>query len=128
MTDFIDRHKDVVMTANIHPLAYVDPRAEVADDVTVGPFCVVGPHVKIGEGCILDNNVTITGHTTLGARNRLYPFVALGCEPQDLGYTGATTYVEIGDDNIFREGVTVHRGAEKEDFVTRIDHRNVFMA
>lgn len=116
------------MTANIHPLASVDRRAELADDVVVGPFCVIGPDVKLGPGCVLDNHVTITGHTTLGARNRMYPYVALGCEPQDLGYTGATTYLQIGDDNTFREGVTIHRGAEKEDFLTRIDDRNTFMA
>lgn len=116
------------MTANIHPLACVDPRAELADDVQVGPFCLIGPHVKLGPGCVLDSNVTITGHTTMGARNRMFPYVAIGCEPQDLGYTGAPTFVEIGDDNTFREGVTVHRGAEKEDLITRIDNRNMFMS
>lgn len=116
------------MTAKIHPLACVDPRAELADDVEVGPFCVIGPDVKIGPGCVLDNHVTITGHTTLGSRNRMYPYVALGCEPQDLGYSGAATYLQIGDDNTFREGTTVHRGAEKEDLITRIGNRNMFMS
>lgn len=116
------------MAAKIHPLAFVDPRAELADGVEVGPFCTIGPHVKLGADCVLDNNVTITGHTTIGCRNRMFPFVAIGCEPQDLGYSGVPSFVEIGDDNTFREGVTVHRGAEKEDLITRIDNRNTFMS
>ena len=116
------------MTAQIHPLAFVDPRAQLADDVQIGPFCLVGPDVTIGPGCILDNHVTLTGHTKLGSHNRMFPYVAIGCEPQDVGYSGAPTRVEIGDQNVFREGVTVHRGAEKEDHVTRIDNRNMFMS
>jgi len=116
------------MTAQIHPLASVDPRAVIADDVQIGPFCVIGPDVQIGPGCVLDNHVTVTGHSTLGSYNRMFPYVAIGCEPQDVGYSGAPTRVEIGDRNVFREGVTIHRGAEKEDHVTRIDHRNTFMS
>jgi UDP-N-acetylglucosamine acyltransferase len=116
------------MTAKIHPLACVDIQAELADDVEVGPFCVIGPHVKISAGCVLQNHVTIVGHTTIGFNNRFFPYSAIGCEPQDLGYTGAPTRVEIGDNNIFREGVTVHRGAEKEDWVTRIGNRNMFFS
>jgi UDP-N-acetylglucosamine acyltransferase len=108
------------MSPEISPLAVVHPRAELAPNVVVGPFCVVGPDVVIGPGCQLDSHVTIVGHTTIGANNRFGPHSVIGTEPQDLGYKDAPTQVEIGDGNFFREGVTVHRGAEKEDGVTRI--------
>lgn len=116
------------MAQNISPLAHIDPAAIIADDVRIGPFCLIGPDVEIGSGCILDSHVTVIGHTTIGVRNRFHANCVIGDEPQDLGYSGAPTYVEIGDDNVFREGVTVHRGAEKEDFVTRIGNRNYLMA
>lgn len=114
--------------ARISPLSHVDLRAELADDVEVGPFCLVGPHVRLDAGCKLDSHVVITGHTTIGKHNRFFPNAVIGCEPQDYSYSGAPTRVEIGDDNIFREGVTVHRGAEKEDHVTRIGNHNFLMS
>jgi UDP-N-acetylglucosamine acyltransferase len=109
-------------------LAVVDPRAEIAAGVEIGPFCVIGPDVRIGSDCRLDSHVVLVGNTTIGAGNRFFPNAVIGAEPQDYSYNGAPTRVEIGDGNIFREGVTVHRGAEKEDGVTRIGHRNMFMA
>lgn len=115
------------MSTNISNLAIVDPKAEIGDDVTIGPFCQVGPNVKIGNGSVLDSHVTISGHTTIGERNRFFPTSVIGTEPQDLGYSGAPTRLEIGDDNFFREGCTVHRGAEKEDHCTRIGDRNSFL-
>jgi UDP-N-acetylglucosamine acyltransferase len=121
--------KDVdTMSEAISPLAVVSPSARIADDVQIGPFCHVGPEVTIGAGCCLDSHVTITGKTTIGERNRFFPNAVIGCEPQDLGYRGNNTSVVIGDENIFREGVTVHRGADKEDGVTRIGNRNYLMA
>lgn len=116
------------MPTKISPLAYVNPGAELGEDVEIGPFCVIGPHVRIGEGTRLDSHVTIVGHTTIGRRNRFFPGAVIGGEPQDLGYRDAITYVEIGDDNCFREGVTVNRGAEKEDHTTRIGNHNLLMA
>ena len=116
------------MTRDISPLAHVDPRARLDDDVTIGPFCLVGPQVSLGAGCRLDSHVTIIGHTTVGRRNRFWPGAVIGAEPQDYSYSDTDTRVEIGDDNLFREGVTVNRGAEKEDGVTRIGNRNFFMA
>lgn len=116
------------MPRNISGLAHVDDRAVLGDNVEIGPFCVVGPHVTLGDGCRLDSHVSIVGHTTIGARNRFFPGAAIGGEPQDIGYAGSPTRVEIGDDNIFREGVTVNRGADKEDGVTRIGSRNFLMA
>ena len=116
------------MGTSISPLADVDARAELGTNVTVGPFCRVGPHVKLGDGCTLDSHVAIVGHTTIGSGNRFWPQAVIGAEPQDLSFVESNTRTEIGDDNIFREGVTVHRGADKEDGVTRIGHGNMLMA
>src|SRR2546421_1348795 len=111
----------------ISPQAVVDEKAEIADDVEIGPFCVVGPHVKIGAGCKLLNNVTILGHTTIGQRNVFFPNAVIGASPQDLKYRGGDTRLVIGDDNAFREAVTVHVGTEKGGGVTRIGNSNLLM-
>jgi UDP-N-acetylglucosamine acyltransferase len=116
------------MNIYVSPLAQVDPRAELGRDVSIGPFCVVGPDVRLGDGCRLDSHVVIAGHTEIGSNNRFFPNSVIGAEPQDYSYSGSPTRVVIGDDNTFREGVTVNRGAEKEDHVTRIGHRNLLMA
>jgi UDP-N-acetylglucosamine acyltransferase len=116
------------MPTRISHLAQVDPRAELGNDVEIGPFCVIGPAVTIGAETRLDSHVTITGQTTVGCRNRFFPNSVIGGEPQDFSYRDADTYLEIGDDNVFREGVTVSRGAEKEDHTTRIGNRNLLMA
>lgn len=116
------------MANRIHSLACVDPHAELGDNIEIGPFCVIGPDAKIGSGCRLANNVTILGHTTIGERNRFFSNCVIGGEPQDHSYRESPTWVEIGDDNIFREGVTVNRGAEKEDHGTRIGNHNMLMS
>jgi UDP-N-acetylglucosamine acyltransferase len=116
MAVFIDDH------------ACVDPRAQIAEDVVIGPFSVVGPHARIGRGTRLMNNVTLMGHVELGAGNILYPNVVLGAEPQDMSYKGSATRVTIGDGNTFREGVTVNRASEKESGVTRIGSNCYLMA
>lgn len=115
------------MATSISNLSHVDPQAEIGEDVTIGPFCFVGPDVKIGNETVLDSHVSITGHTTIGERNRFFPTSVIGSEPQDAGYHGAPTRLIIGDDNLFREGCTIHRGAEKEDHCTRIGNRNTFL-
>jgi UDP-N-acetylglucosamine acyltransferase len=116
------------MTSRISPLAHVDSRAQIGNDVEIGPFCVVGPNVVIGDGCVLKSNVVIDGHTIIGERNQFFPGAVIGAEPQDFCYQGGPTRVEIGDDNLFREGVSVNRGADKEDGVTRIGNGNFLMA
>lgn len=115
------------MPTNISNLSYVDPKAEIGDDVTVGPFCYIGPHVTIGNGTVLKSHVSITGHTTIGERNVFFPSAVIGAEPQDAGYKDAPTTLLVGDDNLFREGCTIHRGAEKEDHCTRVGNRNTFL-
>lgn len=90
--------------------AIIDPKAQLADDVQVGHFCVIGPHVKIGPGCVLHNNVTIVGHTTIGSNNAFFQNTVIGAVPQDLKYKGEDSEVIIGDGNAFRENVTIHLG------------------
>ena len=116
------------MAVFIAPGAVVDPRAELDDEVYVGPFCVVGPKVRIGAGTRLENGVTLMGRVTLGRDNRLFPGVVIGGDPQDLSYRGADTQVTIGDGNTLRECVTVNRASEKEDGVTSLGDNNYLMA
>lgn len=117
------------MSNLVSKLADVHPKAEIGDGVTIGPFCVVGQHAVIGDGCELQSHVVVTGRTTIGENNIFHPQSVIGGTPQDKSWNNdAQTYVEIGDDNEFREGVTIHRGAEKEDGVTRVGNRNLLMA
>ena len=106
----------------------IDPRAEIDSDVEIGPFCVVGPHVRIGRGTRLENHVTLMGHVALGEHNHVFPGAVIGGYPQDLSYRGSDTRVLIGNHNIIRECVTINRGTEKEDGVTRIGDHNYLMA
>ncbi|HEX6962589.1 MAG TPA: acyl-ACP--UDP-N-acetylglucosamine O-acyltransferase [Lacipirellula sp.] len=115
------------MATSIAANAWVDPRAEIDEEVVVGPFCTIGPGVRIGRGTRLMNNVTLMGDVTLGRDNVLFPNVVIGAEPQDVSYQGSDTRVEIGDGNTLREGVTVNRASEKEDGVTRIGSHNFLM-
>lgn len=116
------------MEPQVSPMSDVHPEAKLASGVQIGPFCVVGPKVTIQEDTVLQSNVVLTGNTTLGQRNRVFPGCVIGGEPQDISYQDTDTQVIIGDDNIFREGVTVSKGAEKEDGCTRIGNGNMFMA
>jgi UDP-N-acetylglucosamine acyltransferase len=108
--------------------AFVDPRAEIDDDVQIGPFCVIGPQVRIGRGTRLISGVTLMGRVTLGSDNQVYPGAVIGAEPQDVSYGGAPTSVVIGDHNVIRECVTINRASEKEEGVTRIGSHNFLMA
>jgi UDP-N-acetylglucosamine acyltransferase len=100
--------------------AVVHPQAQLAEDVRVGPFCVIGPEVSIGAGTVIGPHVTIEGRVTMGRDNRLYPFCTVGFPPQDLKYAGQPTEVIIGDRNTVREHCQVHRGTEGGGGVTRI--------
>lgn len=112
----------------INPLASVDSKAQVADDVEVGPYVVIGPDVVIGEGTVIHQSATIVGHTTIGKGNVIFPYCCLGTPPQDLAYVNEATRLVIGDDNVFRESVTVHRASTKENGITTIGSHNYFMA
>jgi UDP-N-acetylglucosamine acyltransferase len=116
------------MATHVAPNVSVHPAAQIDDDVEIGPFCVVGPHVRIGRGTRLENNVTLMGRVVLGEHNRLYPGVVIGGEPQDVSYRGTDTQVVIGSHNVIRECVTINRASEKEDGVTLVGDHNFFMA
>jgi UDP-N-acetylglucosamine acyltransferase len=94
----------------IHPTAIVDPKARLGDGVTVGPNSVIGDRVLIGEGSTIGSHCVITGHTVLGRRNKVFTGAVLGSEPQDVKYHGEETYLEIGDENVIREYVTINPG------------------
>ncbi|MFQ5462702.1 MAG: acyl-ACP--UDP-N-acetylglucosamine O-acyltransferase [Phycisphaerae bacterium] len=112
---------------SIHPTAVIDPSAKIGRDVEVGAFSVIGPDVVLGDGCKIRNHVTIDGHTTLGARCEVFPQAVLGLPPQDIKYRGERTTLEIGNDNVFREMVTVHPGTENGGGETRIGDRNLLL-
>jgi len=114
----------------IHPLAYVDRRAELGREVQVGPFAYVGPDVRVGDGCVLHPRATLLGPSEIGPSNVFFPGCVIGAPPQDLKYKGGPTKVVIGANNQFREQVTIHRGTEvdqRSGGVTRIGDQNLLM-
>jgi UDP-N-acetylglucosamine acyltransferase len=116
------------MSATISPLACVDPQAEIGDEVYIGPYCVVESGARIGRGSRLENSVTLSGRVTLGEDNHIFAGSCIGGPPQDLGYRGQESEVQIGDRNVIRECVTINRGSHKEDGVTRLGSDNFLMA
>ncbi|MFP4137593.1 MAG: acyl-ACP--UDP-N-acetylglucosamine O-acyltransferase [Halomonas sp.] len=112
----------------IHPTALIDPTARLADDVEVGPFTVIGPDVEVGPGSRIGPHVVIQGPTVLGARTRIFQFASVGEACQDKKYGGEPTRLVMGDDNVVREGVTLHRGTVQDRGETTIGSRNLFMA
>ncbi|HLW55273.1 MAG TPA: acyl-ACP--UDP-N-acetylglucosamine O-acyltransferase [Candidatus Angelobacter sp.] len=112
----------------IHPTAIVDPRAKVPASCSVGPFCVIGAGVELGENCELISHVVIHGPAKIGSNNRFFPFSLIGGEPQDVSYRGEETRLEIGDNNVIRESVTLNRGTTKGGGVTRIGSHTLIMA
>ena len=112
---------------DIHPSAIVDPNAELDDDVVIGPYCIVGAHVRIGSGTKLMSHVVIDGYTTMGKRNLVYPFAALGLLAQHKRSNAPDAVLNIGDDNTFREHVTAHVGSEVDHKITTIGNRNLFL-
>src|SRR5438128_10429384 len=97
------------MSPQVHPTAIVHAKAELADDVSVGPYTVIGEHIRIGRGTRIDSHVVIEGWTEVGERCQIHSFVSLGAPPQHLKYNGEETYVRIGSHNILREYATVKR-------------------
>ena len=112
---------------SIHPLACIDPKAQLGENVEIGPFCVVGPDVRIGDGTQLVSNVVVDGHTTLGRDCIVHPHARIGGKTQDLKYAGGTTYVEVGDRTVLRECVSVNCGT-RDGEVTRIGSDCLLMA
>jgi len=115
------------MASIIHPTAIIDPDAQIGADVVIGPYCVISDKVVIGDGCQLQNHVTVSGPTTIGRNNRFYPYASIGQQTQDLKYAGEPTYLEVGDENVFREFCTVNRGTLPGS-KTAIGSHNNFLA
>ncbi len=112
----------------IHEQAIVDPAARLAADVTVGPWTYIGPDVQIGPGCVIEPNVVIRGPTIIGARNHIFQFSSVGEVTPDQKYRGEPTRLLVGDDNVIREGVTIHRGTVQGRAETVIGNNNLIMA
>lgn len=111
----------------IHPTAVVEDGARIGENVTIGPYCIIGPEVELDDGITLISHVVINGRTTIGANTRVFPFASIGLPPQDLKYKGEPSRLEIGCNNIIREHVTMNPGTKGGGMVTRIGNNCLFM-
>ena len=111
----------------IHPTAIIAAGAELAEDVEIGPYCVIGEHVALAAGIRLKSHVVIDGRTTIGERTRIFPFASIGFETQDLKYKGEPSSLEIGHDNTIREHVTINPGTTGGGMVTRVGNHCLLM-
>lgn len=114
--------------ADVHPSAWIDPGADLADDVEVGPWTVIGEGVTVGAGTKIGPHTRIEGPTTIGERNRIFGQSSIGTDPQDMKFSGAETRLEIGHDNVIREFATINRGTEHGGGVTRVGSHSFLMA
>src|SRR5262249_13431779 len=112
----------------IHAQAIVSPEAKLGAGVTVGAFAVIGPHVTLGDGCVVHSHAVIHGPSKFGVKNVFHPFCAVGVDPQDLTFRGERTELVVGDENTFRESVTISRGTKKGGGTTKIGSNNLLMA
>jgi UDP-N-acetylglucosamine acyltransferase len=112
----------------IDSTAIIDKRAELASDVSVGPYTVIGADVKIDSGTVIGSHVVIKGPTSIGKENHIFQFSSIGEDPQDKKYAAELTRLEIGDRNTIREFATMHRGTQQDQSVTKIGNDNLFMA
>lgn len=112
----------------IHATAIIDPSASLGKNVSVGAYSVIGPDVVIGDDCDIRSHVVINGPSTIGSNNTIYQFASVGEECQDKKYAGEKTKLVMGDNNIVREGCTIHRGTMQDEGVTSIGSDNLFMA
>jgi len=111
----------------IHPSAVVDPKAQLADSVSIGPFCVVGPNVTLGERVVLHSHVVVEGHTSIGEASELFPFASIGHAPQDLKFSGEDSTLRIGCRNRIREHVTMNPGTKGGGLETVVGDDGLFM-
>jgi UDP-N-acetylglucosamine acyltransferase len=111
----------------IHPTAVIHPKAQLGADCEIGPYCVIGENVVLGPRCRLHSHVVVDGHTRLGAGNEIFPFASIGLKTQDLKWKGGLTRTEIGDNNTFRECVTIH-SATGDGEVTTVGSNNHILA
>lgn len=116
------------MSVQIHPTAIIEEGAELGANVKVGPYCIIGPNVKIDDGTILKSHVVLEGHTRIGKNNEIHQFCSIGVPPQDKSYKGEPTETLIGEGNLFREGVTIHRATTKQEHKTIVGNHGYYMA
>ena len=112
----------------IHATAVIDPSATIGDNVSIGPYSIIGPNVEIGNDCQVASHVVINGPTKIGKNNQIYQFASIGEIPQDKKYAGEPTRLEIGDNNVIRESVTINRGTVQGGGITKIGNDNWIMA
>lgn len=112
----------------IHPTALIDDSARIGNNVSIGPYTIVGPDVEIGDHCVIGPHVVLRGPTELGQHNRIFQFASVGEDCQDKKYNGEPTRLIIGDHNVIREGVTIHRGTVQDQGITQIGNHNLLMA
>ncbi|MEM7651805.1 MAG: acyl-ACP--UDP-N-acetylglucosamine O-acyltransferase [Pseudomonadota bacterium] len=113
--------------SDIHPTAIIDPKAKIGKSVAIGPYCLVGPDVELGDGCILKSHVVVEGRTKIGEATHIFPFASLGHEPQDLKYRGESSELIIGPGNKIREYVTMNPGTEGGGLLTQVGENCLFM-
>ena len=116
------------MTVEIHPTAILDPKAQLGENVKIGAFSVIGPHVAIGDNCVIHSHVILKGHLKIGNDNTFFQFASIGETPQDKTYKNEPTEVVIGNGNVFREYISVHRGTLKGGQITCIGNNNFLMS
>ena len=109
----------------VHPTAIIHPKAQISAGCDIGPYCIIGEHVELGPGCRLYSHVVIDGHTRLGQGNEIFPFASIGLKTQDLKWKGGLTRTEIGDNNTFREYVTIHSATSDGEMTSVGSHNNI---
>ena len=115
------------MTSLIHPSSTVSNSVKIGENVKIGPFCNIDGNISIGDGTELKSHVSITGNTTIGKKNIFYPFSNIGCDPQDIKFSGEESFLKIGNSNTFRENVTISKGTQDGGMITSINDNNLFM-
>ena len=115
------------MTSLIHPSSSISNSVKLGENVNIGPYCNLDGNIIIGNNTELKSHVSISGNTTIGKNNTFYPFSNIGCDPQDLKFSGEDSFLKIGNFNTFRENVTISKGTKDGGMVTVIKDHNLFM-
>ena len=115
------------MTSHIHPSSVISNNVKLSKNVKIGPYCYLSGNINIGENTELKSHVVISGNTNIGKENTFYPFSNIGCDPQDLKFNGENSELIIGDNNTFRENVTISKGTQDGGMKTIIKNNNLFM-
>ena len=115
------------MISQVHPNSFISEKVQLGKNVKIGPFCYLDGEIKIGDNTEFKSNVVVSGITTIGKNNTFYPFSNIGCDPQDLKYDGEESQLIIGNNNIFRENITISKGTKDGGMKTLIQDNNLFM-